>query len=172
MTFEKIFSTATIGLVAACALFLEAAPVVQAQMRVIAGSATVKSGKPHVAAAERIVLHGVRFPARSAKIDRCSIPVLDDAAHIIRQNPESLIYLKVHFAENRSQEYTSSNSKLTNRRTQAVASYFERRGVSANRLILLDSGGTPYTSDKVAEKAQRPKQNLEVVQLDIASELD
>jgi outer membrane protein OmpA-like peptidoglycan-associated protein len=171
MTFEKIFSMATVGLIAACALFVEAAPVVQAQMRVIAGSATIKSGKPHVAAAERIVLHGVRFPARSAKIDRCSIPVLDYAAHIIRQNPESLIYLKVHF-ENRSQEYTSSNSELANRRAQAVASYFERRGVSANRLILVDSGGTPYISGKVAEKAQSPKQNLEVVQLDIASELD
>ena len=172
MTFEKIFRRATVGLVAACALFVEAAPVVQAQMRVIAGSATVKSEKPGIAAAERIVLHGVRFRIRSAMIDRRSIPVLDYAAHIIRQNPGSLIYLKVRSVEDRSQEYLGRNSRLTNRRAQAVASYFERRGVSANRLVLLDSDGTPDTSDKGAEKAQGPKQNFEVVQLDIASELD
>jgi Protein of unknown function DUF72 len=73
----------------AYALFVEAASVVQAQTRVIAGSPTVGSETPHVATAERIVLHGVRFRARSDKIDKCSVPVLDYAVQIIRQNPES-----------------------------------------------------------------------------------
>ena len=96
MAFESIFRTASVALVAgAYALFVEAASVVQAQTRVIAGSPTVGSETPHVATAERIVVHGVRFRTRSDKIEKCSVPVLDYAVQIIKQNPESLIYIKV-----------------------------------------------------------------------------
>ena len=170
MAFESIFRKASVALVAgAFALFVEAASVVQAQTRVIAGSPIVGSGAPHTA--ERIVLHGVRFRARSDKIDKSSVPVLDYAVQIIKRNPESLIYVKVRSDQGTSQD-TGRNSKLTNRRTQAMASYFERRGISANRLILLGSGSASHTSDQGADKAQSLKRNFEVVQLDLASGLD
>jgi outer membrane protein OmpA-like peptidoglycan-associated protein len=173
MDFESIFRKASVALVAgAYVLFVEAASVTQAQTRVIAGSRIVGSRTLHVATAERIVLHGVRFRARSDKIDKCSMPVLDYAVEIIKQNPESLIYVKVRSVQDTSQEYTGRNSNLTNRRTRAVVSYFEQRGVSANRLILLGSGSAPHTSDQSANKAQSLKRNFEVVQLDLASELD
>ena len=173
MAFETIFPKASLALVAgAFALFVEAASVVQAQTRVIAGSLPVRSGAPCASTAERIVLHGVRFQAQSSRIDKSSVPVLDYAVQIIKRNPESLIYVKVWSDQGTSQEYAGSNSKLTNRRTQAVASYFERRGISGNRLILLGSGSASHTSDQGADKAQSPKQNFEVVQLDVASGLD
>ena len=173
MAFESIFRKASVALVAgACALFIEAASVVQAQTRVIAGSPTVGSGTPHVATAERIVLHGVRFRARSDKIDRYSVPVLDYAVQIVKQNPESIIYVKVRSVRDTSQEYTGRKSELINRRTRAVASYFEQRGISANRLILLGSSNAPHTSDQGADDVQSLKQNFEVVQLDLASGLD
>ena len=173
MAFENIFRKASVALVAgAYVLFVEGASVVQAQTRVIAGSPTVGSGTPHVATAERIVLHGVRFRARSDKIDRCSVPVLDYAVQIIKQNPESLIYVKVRPIQDTSQGYKGRSYKLTDRRTRAVASYFEERGISANRLILLSSGSAPYTHDEDAYKAHGLHQNLEVVQLDLASGLD
>ena len=171
MDFKSIFRKASVALVAgAYALFVEAASVVQAQTRVIAGLPIVGSGAPHTA--ERVVLHGVRFRARSDKIDKCSMPVLDYAVQTIKQNPESLIYVKVRSDQGTSQEYTGRNSKLTNRRTRAVARYFEQRGIYANRLILLGSGSAPHTSDQSANKAQSLKRNFEVVQLDLASELD
>ena len=171
MDFESIFRKASVALIAgAYALFVEAASVVQAQTREIARSPIVGSGAPH--AAERVVLHGVRFRARSAKIDLCSVPVLDYAVQIIKQNPESLIYVKVRSVQDTSQEYTGRNSNLTNRRTRAVVSYFEQRGVSANRLILLGSGSAPHTFDQGADKVQRVKQNFELVQLDLANGLD
>ena len=173
MAFENIFRKASVAMIAgAFAFFVEGASVVQAQTRVIAGSPPVRSGAPHVASAERIVLHGVRFRARSDKIDKCSVPVLDYAVQIIKQNPESLIYVKVRSVQETSQGYTRRNSKLTNRRTQAVASYFEQRGISTNRLILLGSRSAPHTSDQGADKAQSQKQNFELVQLDLASGLD
>lgn len=172
MAFESIFRKASVALVAgAYALFVEAASVVQAQTRVIAGSPTVGSETRH-ATAERIVLHGVRFRARSDKIDKYSVPVLDYAVQIIKQNPESLIYVKVRSVQGTSQEYTGRNPRLINRRTRAVASYFEQRGISANRLILLGSSNAPHTSDQGADKTQSLKQNFEVVQLDLANGLD
>ena len=172
MDFESILRKASVALVAgAYVLFVEAASVTQAQTRVIAGSRIVGSRTLHVATAERIVLHGVRFRARSDKIDKCSMPVLDYAVQTIKQNPESIIYVKVRSIQDTSQD-TDRNSNLANRRTRAVASYFEQRGISANRLILLGSGSAPHTSDQSANKAQSLKRNFEVVQLDLASELD
>jgi outer membrane protein OmpA-like peptidoglycan-associated protein len=172
MAFESIFRKASVALVAGVyALFVEAASVVQAQTRVIAGSPIVGSRTLHVATAERIVLHGVRFRARSDKIDKCSMPVLDYAVQTIKQNPESLIYVKVRSVQDTSQD-TDRNSNLANRRTRAVASYFEQRGISAHRLVLLDSSNAPHTSDQGADKVQSAKQNFEVVQLDLASGSD
>ena len=173
MAFESIFRKISVAMIAgAFALFVEGASVVEAQTRVIAGSLPVRSGVPHVATAERIVLHGVRFQAQSSRIDKSSVPVLDYAVQIIKRNPESLIYVKVRSDQGTSQANTGRKSKLTNRRTQAMASYFERRGISPNRLILLGSGSASHTSDQGADKAQSSKQNFEVVQVDVASGLD
>jgi outer membrane protein OmpA-like peptidoglycan-associated protein len=167
MDFESILRKASVALiVGAYALFVEAASVAQAQTRVFAGSPIVGSRTPYIATAERIVLHGVHFRAHSSKIERFSMPVLDYAVTIIKQNPGSLIYVKVGSIQNTSQEYTSRNSNLTNRRTRAVASYFEQRGISADRLVL-----TSHISHQGAE-AQSLKRKFEVVQLDLASELD
>ena len=172
MDFESILLKASVALIAgAYALVVGAASVAQAQTRVITGTPTAGSGTPHVTA-ERIVLHGVRFRARSDKIDKDSMPLLDYAALAIKQNPESLIYVKVRSAQNTSKEYTGRNSVLVNRRIQAVASYFEHKGISANKLILLSSGSAPRASDQSADKAHNYKQNVEVVQLDLANGLD
>ena len=173
MAFKSMFHKASVALaVGACALFVEVAYLVQAQTPVIAGPPPVGSGAPYVATAERIVLHGVRFQAQSSRIDESSVPVLDYAVQIIKRNPESLIYVKVRSDQGTSQEYTARNYNLTNRRTRAVVSYFEQRGVSANRLILLGSGSAPHTSEQGADKVQSLKQNFEVVQLDLVSGLD
>src|SRR5207245_2916560 len=136
--------------------------------RVTAGTPIVGPGTSHVATAERIVLHGVRFRARSDEIDKRSMPVLDYAAQIIKQNPESLIYVTVRSVRDTSQEYTGRKSTLINRRARAVASYFERRGISADRLVLLGSGSAPHAPDKGGDKTHSPRQHFEVVQLDLA----
>jgi hypothetical protein len=57
---------------------------------------------------------------------------------------------------------------LTARRTEVVASYFEQKGISARRLVLLDPGGAPYAFNEGAAKVK----NSEVLQLDFASEAD
>jgi hypothetical protein len=52
-----------------------------------------------------------------------------------------------------------------------VASYFEQKGISARRLVLLDPGGAPYAFSEGAAKVQHLK-NSGVLQLDFASEAD
>jgi outer membrane protein OmpA-like peptidoglycan-associated protein len=172
MAFKSIFRRASVVLIAGVYALFVAAPVARAQTRVIAGTPIVRSGTPHVATAERIVLHSVRFRARSDEIDKRSMPLLDYAAQIIERNPESFIYVKVRSAQDTSQEYAGRNSTLINRRTRAVASYFEQKGISGKRLILLGSASAPYISDRVVDKGQNLKQNFEVVQLDLANGVD
>jgi hypothetical protein len=173
MAIESIFRRTAVALVAgAYLLFVEGDPLGHAQTRVTAGSSISGSEAPRVATAERVVLHGVRFRPRSDEIDKRSVPILNYAVQIIKQNPESLIYLKVRPIQDTSQGYKGRSYKLTDRRIRAVASYFEERGISANRLILLSSGSAPYTHDEDAYKAHGLDQNLEVVQLDLASGLD
>ena len=173
MAIESIFRRTAVALVVgAYLLFVEGDPLGHAQTRGTAGSSIVGSEAPRVATAERVVLHGIRFRPRSDEIDKRSVPVLNYAVQIIKQNPESLIYVKVRPIQDTSQGYKGRSYGLTDRRTRAVASYFEERGISANRLILLSSGSATYTHDEDAYKAHGLHQNLKVVQLDLASGLD
>jgi len=132
----------------------------------------VVSESPHGATAERIVLHGIRFQNLSDRIDKRSMPVLDYAIQAIKRSPRSLIYVKVQCIENTSQKCTGRDFMLASRRTQAVATYFQQRGVSASRLILLASGMSPYASDGNDDKTKSLRQNFEVVQLDLVSSVD
>jgi hypothetical protein len=80
-------------------------------------------------------------------------------------------YVKVRSIRHSNQSDIDRNSELTARRTEAVASYFEQKGISAKRLLLLDPGGAPYAFNEGAAKVQYLK-NSEVLQLDFASETD
>jgi hypothetical protein len=170
MAFESMFRKVRVALVASACLFtVEAAFMLHGQTGVIASSPMVVSGNPQVAIAERMVLHGVRFRTLSDRIDKRSTAVLDYAVQTIKQSPESLIYVKVQCSQDTSQKCTGRELMLAKRRTQAVASYFEQRGVS--RLILLP-GTAPYASAKDGNQAKSIQPNLELVQLDLVSGLD
>jgi hypothetical protein len=99
------------------------------------------------------------------------VPVLDYTVHIIKGNPEYLVYVRVRSIHHSNQSDIDRNSELTARRTEVVASYFEQKGISARRLVLLDPGGAPYAFSEGAAKVQHMK-NSEVLQLDFASEAD
>jgi hypothetical protein len=174
MPFESMFRKASAALaVGVYVLSVGAAPVVQAQVRAMGSQpATIGFRASSAAIPERIVLHGVRFQAGSAKIDKSSAPVLDYTIQTIKANPEYLVYVKVMpFIHHPGQSDIDSNSELIARRTEAVASYFARKGFSAKRLVLLDPDGAPSPSNEGAAKVQNLR-NSEVLQLDFAIEAD
>jgi len=173
MTFESILRKVTVASVTIVfVLCAEASSMPHGSTRVIASSPMPVSGSPDVATVERVVLHGVRFQNQSDRIDKRSVPVLDYAVQTIKQNPKSLIYVKVRCIHGMSKNCTGRELLLVNRRTQAVASYFQQRGVSASRLILLGSGTSPYDSEGSGDTAKSVKQNFEVVQVDLVSSSD
>ena len=90
------------------------------------------------------------------------MPVLDYTIQIIKGNSEYLVYVKMQSIPHSNQSDIDSNSELTARRTQVVARYFEQKGISAKRLILLDPGGAPYAFNEGAAKVQHMK-NSEVL---------
>lgn len=170
MAFESIFRKASAALaVSAYALCVGAAPIVEAQVLAMGESTTIGAERLSGAMPERIILHGLRFQANSDQIDKSSVPVLDYTIQIILANPEYLVYVRVRSI--RYSKQSDIDRELTARRTEVVASYFEQKGISARRLVLLDPGGAPYAFNKGAAKVQHMK-NSEVLQLDFASEAD
>ena len=166
MIFKNMFRKASVALIAGSyVLLVAAAGLVQAQTRVIAGSPPKGSGAPDVTLAARIVLHGVRFQTQNDRIDKRSLPVLDCGAQILKRSTEPLVYVEVHIAGDRRQDSISGSSTLTNRRARTVVSYFEQKGISASRLVLLDPGNPPHAPNQDAAKARSLGQNAEVVQL-------
>jgi hypothetical protein len=172
MVFKDMFRKASVALIAgAYVLFVEAAGLVQTQTRVIAGSPPDGSGAPNVTTAARIVLHDVRFQTHNDTIDKCSLPILDYGVRILKRSPEPFVYVEVRFARDRRQEHIDGT--LTNRRVRAVVNYFEKRGISASRVVLLDPGKTLHIpSNQQAAEARNLEQNVGVVQLDLANRSD
>jgi hypothetical protein len=164
MTFKGKFRKASIALVAgACLLLVEAPALVQAQTQMI--TSPDGSGAPNVAIAERIVLHGVCFQARSDKIDKRSLPVLDYGAQVLKRSPEPLVYVEVPLARDRRENHVDGSSMLTDRRERALMGYLERRGVSAGRLVLLGADNSTRALNQDAADARSLDQKVEVVQL-------
>jgi hypothetical protein len=158
MALKSMFRKASVALAAgAYALFVEAACLAQARTPVIAGPPPVGSGAPYVATAERIVLHGVVFKlkATGSTSSPCRYWITQCKSSNEVQNHLSTLRSGLPRIQAKS---TCRNCTLTNPRTRAVASYFEQRGISASRLVLLSSGSP-----------RSLKQNFEVVQLDLAS---
>jgi outer membrane protein OmpA-like peptidoglycan-associated protein len=155
----------------AYALCVGAAPVVQAQVLAMGESTTIGSEALSGAIPERIIMHGLRFQANSDKIDKSSVPVLDCTIQIIKGNPRIPCLCQSAVHQHSNQSDIARNSELTARRTEVVASYFEQKGISAKRLVLLDPGGAPYAFNEGAAKVQYMK-NSDVLQLDFASEAD
>ena len=149
------------------ALLIEAIPIVQAQTRATERSPTVEESR--IADAERIVIHGLRFGDRNGKLDRHSVPILDYGLQVIKQNPKSLIYLSVRCVRDKNQG--CADSKLTRRRTRTVASYFEQRGISSHRIVVLEPGSALYFSTKSAGQTQTSEGRIEIVQLDLTNEV-
>ncbi len=172
MAFESIFRKASAALaVSAYALCVGTAPVVHAQVLAMGESTTIGSETLSGTIPERIILDGLRFQANSDKIDKSSVPLLDYTIQIIKENPEYLVYVRVRSIQHSNQSDIDRNSGLTARRTEVVAGYFEQKGISDKRLVLLDPGGAPYAFNEGAAKVQYMK-NSEVLQLDFASEAD
>jgi OOP family OmpA-OmpF porin len=94
-------------------------------------------------ASKKIVLRGINFDFDKSNIKREFVPVLDEAAQILKDNPSVRVTIEGYTDSKGTEAY---NQKLSERRANAVKNYLVSRGVEASRLDAVGKG----ESDPVA----------------------
>ncbi len=113
-------------------------------------------------ARRKIILRGVNFDFDKATIRRDAADVLDEAAEILRDQPNVDVSVDGHTDAIGSEAY---NQKLSERRAKAVADYLSSHGVNASRLNTRGFGKSqPVASNDTEEgRAQNRRVELNVV---------
>lgn len=109
---------------------------------------------PRVAESKKIVLRGINFDFNKSNIKKEFAPVLDEAAQIMKDNPNVQVTIEGHTDSIGSDGY---NQKLSERRAKAVKMYLVARGVEGSRLDTLGKG----ESDPIADNTKNGKDNPE-----------
>jgi len=109
--------------------------------------------------AKRIVLRGVHFDFNKSAIRSDAEPILDEAADILKQNPNVTVEVNGYCDAIGSEGY---NLKLSQRRASAVTKYLEGKGIPGDRLDPHGYGKTDFvaTNKNAAGRAQNRRVEL------------
>jgi outer membrane protein OmpA-like peptidoglycan-associated protein len=113
---------------------------------------------------KKIVLRGINFDFDKATIKNEFVPVLDEAARILKDNPNVQVIVEGHTDSKGSDEY---NQRLSERRAKAVKQYLESRGIAASRLEAVGKG----EKEPIADNTKHGKDNPEGRALNRRAEL-
>jgi OOP family OmpA-OmpF porin len=110
----------------------------------------------------KIILRGVNFDFDKATIRRDAGDILDEAAEILREQPDIDVSVGGHTDAIGSDQY---NERLSERRAQAVGDYLSRHGVDPNRLRARGFGESRpvATNDTDEGRAQNRRVELNIV---------
>jgi outer membrane protein OmpA-like peptidoglycan-associated protein len=109
---------------------------------------------PPPPAPKRIILRGVNFDYDKSNIKSEFVPILDEAAQTLKDNPEINVRIVGHTDSRGSDEY---NQQLSERRAQAVKQYLVSEGIAASRLSTEGRG----EQDPIAPNTEDGKDNPE-----------
>lgn len=105
--------------------------------------------KPAQTGAEKWILVGCNFAFNSAKLSAEAYPILYDAAKTLLRYPEINVEIEGYTDNIGSKEF---NTKLSQKRADAVKAYLVSKGVSARRLTAVGMGETnPVADNKTAD---------------------
>jgi OOP family OmpA-OmpF porin len=93
---------------------------------------------------EKIVLNGIRFDFDKSNIKDEFVPVLDEAAEILKKHPDKKVVVEGHTDSIGSDDY---NEKLGMRRAEAVKAYLVDKGVAADNLSTESFGESKPVAD-------------------------
>jgi len=122
---------------------------------------------PPAPVSRKIVLRGINFDFNKYNIKREFAPVLDEAAQILKDNPDVKVTVEGHTDSIGSDSY---NQRLSERRAAAVKHYLVSRGVAADRLETVGYGEsrpiapntTPNGRDNPEGRAMNRRAELKV----------
>jgi outer membrane protein OmpA-like peptidoglycan-associated protein len=108
---------------------------------------------------QRIVLRGVNFDFNSSAINAEAEPVLDQAATILKENPDVLVQVEGYTDDIGSEEY---NMALSIRRAESVYRYLVNRGVDPERLRVEGFGESRPVADNTTEAGRAQNRRVEL----------
>ena len=108
----------------------------------------------------RIVLRGVNFDFNSAEIRPDARPVLDQAAELLKENPEVDVRVEGHTDSVGSVEY---NQALSLRRAEAVYRYLVNRGVDPERFTVEGLGKSRPIANNDTEAGRAQNRRVELI---------
>lgn len=108
---------------------------------------------------KRIVLRGVNFDFDKSTIRPDSRPVLDEAADVLKQNPDVRISVEGHTDSVGSEEY---NEKLSVRRAEAVFRYIVNHGVAPERMQVIGYGKRRPVADNGTDSGRAQNRRTEL----------
>ena len=115
-----------------------------------------ENGCPYKAILE---LKGVNFDYNADVLRRDSLPVLDEAASVLRQHPEVKVEVAGHTDYNNTHEF---NMRLSNRRARTVLNYLVSKGIDTDRLSAKGYGKTQPIADNTTEEGQARNRRVEL----------
>lgn len=144
---------AVIGGLIGCAMVEEAPPPPKAQPappkpEPKPAPPVVEKVEPPPKAPERIVLRGINFDFDKSNIKPEFAPVLDEAASILKRNPNVSVVVEGHCDAVGTDSY---NQSLSERRAKSVQQYLTKKGIT-NRLEIKGFGESqPIATNKTAD---------------------
>jgi outer membrane protein OmpA-like peptidoglycan-associated protein len=106
------------------------------------------------------VLRGVHFDFNRAKIRPDAVPILDEAADILKQHSNVTVNVNGYCDAIGSYAY---NLRLSQRRADAVVSYLEGKGVAGDRLIPHGYGKTNFVATNHTAEGRAQNRRVELV---------
>lgn len=112
---------------------------------------------------KKIVLRGVNFDYDKSTLQAAGRPILDEAAEILKSNPDVTVEVRGYTDSRGSDGY---NMRLSERRAQTVKNYLVSRGVPASRLVTRGYGESDpvATNETAAGRAQNRRVELVPIQ--------
>jgi outer membrane protein OmpA-like peptidoglycan-associated protein len=109
---------------------------------------------------EKIVLRGVHFGPNKAIIRPGDAAVLNETANTLKAHPNLSLHVNGYGDQSGSEEY---NLRLSQRRSDAVASYLIQQGVSPNRLIARGYGKSDFVASNDTDEGKTENRRVELV---------
>jgi outer membrane protein OmpA-like peptidoglycan-associated protein len=115
---------------------------------------------PPPPAQEQIILRGVHFDFDKAIIRDVDKPVLDEAAAKLKASPSTRIHVNGYTDAIGSEAY---NLKLSQRRADAVAAFFENQGIPSGQLVPQGFGKTHFVATNATDDGRAQNRRVELV---------
>jgi len=111
---------------------------------------------------KKIILRDINFDFDKAEIKPEFEPILDEAARILKENPDVRVSIEGHTCSIGTDEY---NQRLSERRAQSVLRYLVRKGIDPSRLKATGFGESRPIADNQTKEGRRLNRRAELIGL-------